>query len=313
MPLPGGSLSYVIEEKDGERSVSVTGLSGMVSSLTVPEQVDGYPVTEIAKKAFLSRKTLREVILPASLQRIGDWAFAYCSCLERVVMPAREIVFGRAIFLECDALKEVEMRRETGAGTTGERAGGISDTLSGKASVAELTAAAVASFGAYYLLDPVHAGDAEWLAKWDSSLLSYLHTEDQDGFAKQVLCGEEDYGSTDLEAYLNSRRKSKVRLALLRLLNPVGLAETLREELRLYLTAHTKGCLSEETWEVVFREHGEERRYFELFVETDCLTDENFDAVLSDMGGECPEMKAYFLKMKQERIGYTDFFEGLRL
>ena len=33
----------------------------MVSSLTVPEQVDGYPVTGIAKKAFLSRQTLENL------------------------------------------------------------------------------------------------------------------------------------------------------------------------------------------------------------------------------------------------------------
>ncbi len=301
--LPGGSLSYRIKEEKGRRAASVTGLSGPVSSLTVPPRLGDCPVTEISRKAFLSRKTLREVVLPATLERAEDWAFAYCSRLERVVLPAREITFGRSVFLECGALREIAVKE-------------MSDGLSGNPerwAVPELTAAAVVSFGAYYLLDPVHAGNREWLAKWDSCLLSYLHTQDQEGFAKQVLCGEEDYGSTDLEAYLKERRKSKVRLAFLRLLNPGGLKESVREELEKYLVSHTKGCLSEETWEVVLQEHGEERRYFELFTQLGCLTDVNFDGILTQIGEDCPEMKAYFLRIKQERIGYADFFEGLSL
>lgn len=356
--LPEGSLYYEIVGSLGQESVRITGGSGRMSVLVIPGRLEGYPVTEIGKKAFLSRKHLREVILPSSLRELGDWAFAYCSGLERVSFPERELRTGRSVFQECAALKYLDVRPgkwpETGrrigrdgraaddaaeicadaaesradaagfrtdaAEPRADAAGFRTDTAEPRADaagfrmdIAALQAAAIRFFEAYYLLDPVHAGDAEWLAKWDSRLLSYLHTDDHDGYARQVLCGEEDYGSTDLDAYLNGRRKEKVRLAYLRLLNPVGLRAKVREELQAYLLSHTKGCAGEEAWEILLGEHGEDRSYYELFARIGCLTQDNFDRALEEIGEEFPEMKAYFLKYKEEKIGYADFFAELSL
>ncbi len=294
--LPNGSLTYEIRKGNRGEEIVITGFSGLMSSLFIPEEIEGRPVAEIGRKAFLSKKRLRHLCLPSTLDKIDDWAFGYCSGLESVVLPNGPLTLGRAVFLECGNLKKLEVPRDDGENPP-----------------AELMAAAVTFFEAYYLVDPVMAGEKEWLSKFDNRMLSYLHTDDHEGYAKQVLCGEEDYGSTDLEAFLNHRRRSKVRLLYLRLLNPIGLAEEVRGELKDYLLAHTKGCPSEEAWEVVREEHGEERRYFELFAELGCLTEESFDAVIQEIGEGCPEMKAYFLRVKEERIGYTDFFEGLAL
>lgn len=281
-----------LQQTEAQREIFITGMSGSFGVLRVPEQIDGIPVTGIGRKAFLSRKLLREVLLPESLKTIEDWAFAYCSGLERAVLPDRELTIGRSVFLECGKLRRIE--------------------VAGRPDMAELMAAAVTFFEAYYLIDPLHAGEREWLAKWDNRLLAFLRTDDREGYAKQVLCGEEDYGSTDLEAFLNGRRRNKARLSFLRLLNPCGLSETVAEELRQYLSDHTKGCDSAEAWEVVLEEHGTERRYYELFADL-CLRQDNFDAVLNDIPEDCPEMKAYFLRRKQEQIGYTDFFDSLSL
>lgn len=311
LKIAGGSLFYQIQKNE----VCILRLQGSLQSttgeLSIPGQVEGMPVTSIGKKAFLSKKYLRRVILPDTIKEVGDWAFAYCSGLKEVELPKREISFGKSVFLECEALEFLIVRDgrdlEEGAVCSNHTA----ENLDGM--TAALLAAAVTVGEAYYLLDICEAGSREWLAKWDARMLTILHTPDQEGFSKQILCGEEDYGSTDLNAYISHRRKMKLRLMLLRLLYPFGLDGDIREELQTYLKTHTKGCASEEAWEVVLEEHGEDREYYGLFAELGCVTEDNLDGILQDIGEGYPEMKAYFMRYKAERIGYGDFFGELEL
>lgn len=287
LAVAGGSLYYRIEKE----KITITRFQGTASEVILPGQIEGMPVARIDKKAFLSRKNLRKVFLPDSMEEIGDWAFAYCGGLKEVVLPFREMRFGRAVFMECGSLAK----------------------LSGTHAQGELLAAAVTAFDAYYLLDLQAAGSREWLAKWDNRLMAVMQTPETEGYSRQVLCGEEDYGSTDLVAYTSSRRKQKVRLALLRLLYPEALSKDNRAVLEAYLRGHTKGSASgEEAWQVILEEHGNDRAYYSLFAELGCITEENFDGSLADIGEEHPEMKAFFLRYKEE-LGVKDFFAGLEL
>lgn len=291
LEIAGGSLYYEIRQN----YIIITCLQGLASEVKVPEQIEELPVREIAKKAFLSKKYLRKVSLPETVEEIGDWAFAYCDNLEQVILPGQNVRFDKAVFLECGKLK----RLYVGDGT--------------EEAIAALLAAAVTTAQAYYLLDVEEAGSAEWLAKWDARMMELLNRPDEEGFSRQVLCGEEDYGSTDMNVYVNEKRKVKVRLLLLRCLYSIGLDAGTREQLEQYLTAHTKGCASEETWQVIVQEHGNDREYYQLFTELNCLTEDNFDGIIADIGEDYPEMKAYFMRYKEEKIGYTDFFGELEL
>lgn len=316
LQLAGGELRYIIKN---EQAV-ITGYQGLASELIIPENIEHFPVVAVEKKAFLSKKHLRKIVLPASIQSIGEWAFAYCSNLEEVVLGvqginadrlvvnsntvdvklqdrkenSQSLSFGRAVFLDCHNLQKIVM-------------------ASKQDDIAYLMATAVSKMDAYYLLNVTEAGSAEWLNKWDARMLTLLHTPDYEGYSKQVLCGEEDYGSTDFQAYLNIRRKFKVRLVLARLLHPTGLAEEVRQELENYLLTHTSGCASEEAWEVIHTEHGEDRAYYELFVTVGCVHADNLERILADIGENYPEMKAYFMRVKAEQIGYNDFFQDLSL
>ena len=272
----------------------------VAGEVRIPEEADGRPVHTIARKEFLSKKNLRKVTVPACVNAVGDWAFAYCDNLHTAVFEGRPH-FGKAVFLGCEKLRLLYVGvRPQEAGASGE-------------DVAALLAAAVTVAEAPYLLDAEDAGSAEWLAKWDGRMMVILQSEDEEGYSKQVLCGEEDYGSTDLEAYRSGSRKRKVRLALLRLLHPVGLEQAARQTLEAYLKAHTKGCASEETWQVVLQEHGEEREFYQLFADLGCITEDNFDRLLADVGEEHPELRAYLMRYKSEQLGYSDFFAGLDL
>lgn len=266
----------------------------------IPEEVDGCPIHAIERKMFLSKKNLRKVTVPACVTEVGDWAFAYCDNLHTAVFEGQPS-FGRAVFLECKGLRYLYV------GTSPEEAGAEGEA------VAALLAAAVTVADAPYLLNAQEAGSLEWLQKWDARMQVILHSRDTEGYSKQVLCGEEDYGSTDLTAYINNRRKWKVRLAFLRLLYPIGLESAVRQQLEDYLLEHTKGGESEETWQVVLGEHGDEREYYQLFADLGCITAENFDGLLADVGEDKPELRAYLMRYKSEQLGVSDFFGGLDL
>jgi len=266
----------------------------------IPAEIDGCPVSAIERKQFSNKKQLRKITVPACVKSVGDWAFAYCDSLSVAVFEGRP-VFGRSVFLECKGLRHVYI------GTTPEEAGEQGEA------VAALLAAAVTVADAPYLLDAQEIGSAEWLAKWDARMMVILQSADTEGYSKQVLCGEEDYGSTDMTAYQSNRRKRKVRLALLRLLYPIGLADDMRQILEVYLREHTKGCEQEETWQVIVQEYGNERAYYQLFANLGCITETNFDSLLADVAEDNPELRAYLMRYKSENFGQSDFFADLEL
>lgn len=312
-------MEYRVAVKDGvlrlknyKKGLEVVAYEGEDIYLTIPESADteegNKPVLSLGKKAMLSCKSLRRVSLPESLEEVGDWAFAYCDELREVRLPKKEIRFGRGIFRECGKIRLVRVAGKP------EDAGG-------------LLAASVTLLDAPYLFTPLRCGDEDWLRQWDARMLQLLRAADGEGYSKMVLCGEEDYGSREnnLDYFLNQKRKSKVRIAFMRLLHPTGLEDEVKRELEDFLRGHTvgSGCedepagekeeeeLWDETWQVLQAEHGEDGEYYKLFTEIGCLTERNFDRILSEAGEDHPEMKAWFLKYKEEQIGYGDFFAQL--
>ena len=79
-------FSYVIQ--DGE--VIITGLTqAMIPDrcLTIPDRIEGCPVTEIAAEAFKNQKSIEKVVLPDSIRIIHDYAFSTCSNLKDINFP----------------------------------------------------------------------------------------------------------------------------------------------------------------------------------------------------------------------------------
>lgn len=291
---------YYLTLCEEETGWVVTGCGGTAPIVQVPSEVEGKPVTGIGKKAFLSRKNMRELLLPVTIGKIEDWAFAYCGKLERIVIPGVVEEIGRAVFANCTSLVQVDCLEGEGWQKWSEDVG-------------HLLAAAVKELESYYLLEPGEVGSTEWLNKWDARLLAVMEEDDQEGYQKQVLCGEEDYGSTDLGAFLTQKRKKKVRLSMLRLRYAQGLSEERKAYLTNYLLAHTKGCESEEAWQVLLQEYAYDKESWQLFLDLGCVTQANIEEMLAEMGEEHPEMKAYFLRYKAQKLGYEDFFAGLEL
>lgn len=288
----GGSVTYQV--CSGE--IHVTECRVEDAFFKVPEEIEDMPVTVIGKKAFLGSKLLRELFLPDTVREVGDWAFAHCGNLRRVILPKRDISFGKGIFKDCHGLQKICFIGEEND------------------DIEQLLAAAPVMLEADYLLAPLEAGDKVWFEKLDARLMTLLNKPDEEGYSRQVLCGEEDLMAS-LELYLQERQREKARLCYLRLLNDRELDDHLRRYMEEYLKSHSKGCESEASWEVVFRERGDERRYYQCFAMAGCITSDNFDGLLQDMGDSYPEMKAYLLRYKDEKLSLneTDFFTGLSL
>ena len=295
LEMAGMSFSY---RETGGRA-TILGIEGSAPHLKVPGAIDGCPVTAIEKKAFFDCRNLRTAVLPDSLEELGSWAFAHCMRLERVELPWKALRMGKDPFIGSQKLERIDLRKE-GA----ERA---------DCPVAPLLASAAVRMEDPHLFSIEEAGNAEWLKRWDARMLVILREPDVNGFEKNVLTGEEDYASTDLERFVHEKRRAKVRLAFLRLLCPEGLQDGVRRELETYLQAHTRGCPSQETWQVLLEEYGDRKDYYEKFARLGCLTIENFDGILQDMKGRYPEMKAYFMRYKEENLGGSDFFASLSL
>lgn len=299
LDLPGGSL-YFDFYKPGKNeqvnidAVSLVRCSSHLVEATIPptfqipfgeREGEILPVIDIKRKAFLGNKRLKRVVIPEGVRSIGEWAFASCSSLASVEFESDfDIRFGKGVFLNCNQLEALRI------------CGRDSQFAALLASVAMIPETA-------YLLNLREAGSQEWIRKYDARLMDLLQRPDEEGFSKQILCGEEDYGSTNKELYESNQRREKIRFFFLRMMNDQGLSEELREKLLAYLLEHTAGKEQDETWRVILEEKGDLRSWYGCFVELGCLTKENLDGVLLDIGEGNPEMKAYFLDAMSKRSG----------
>lgn len=290
MEVRGGKLSYRIT---GERA-EIESCHVSEGIFEIPDEIEGFPVTGIGKKAILGSKILRELTLPQNIMEIGAFAFANCTNLQNVRMPRRDIRFGKGVFRECKSLLHIYF-----TGQEDEKMAG-------------LLAMVPVILDAEYLLTPAEAGGREWTEKLDARLVTLLQGADEEGYLKQVLCGEEDLMAS-LELYLAGRRREKASLCFVRLCNDIGLQDSLRKYLQQYLRENTKGCEYEAAWEIVLKEHPEEIKYYQILAEAGGIMTENFQGLIEDMGESYPEMKGWLLRYKEENMAGEDFFAGLLL
>lgn len=291
-----GALQYRIIDNQAE----IIAYRGKDMEVTIPDQVESCPVIGIGKKAFLSNKMIKQITLPDSIRHIDDWAFAYCTKLNKMILPYHNMEIGQGIFKECDSLDQIIDEQ---GDMSSKR---IIDT-------AYLLAATMSRLDAFYLFDFENAGMDSWFVQWDARMLYLMSLDDAEGFSKMLLCGEEDYGSKEnnLDYYMEQKRRSKVRLAMLRLMHDYGLTQEARSILRGYLLAHNKGQATEETWRVVLEEHGDDKEYYQFLIDLGCVTGGVFQDMMSDMGEKHTEMKAFLMRyhssLKEEQDAFAAF------
>ena len=268
---PEGSL--VFEEKaDGLSLVRVTG---NFTEVIIPEKPDGERImTSVSKKAFLGRRTIKKIVLPGTVRMVGDWCFASCVNLTGVSMPVCEA--GEGIFNGCTSLEQIMLP-------------GISEDMS------YLLAGAV-RYGAPPHLTDICNIEADRFDKWDAWVMRLLDEPDDEGFTNQILCGEEDYGSCDKDAYESGRRVLKVSLCHLRLLHPQDISVVNKGRMSDYIRDHREGSeKGNESW-IAVRDHFPDKKHFDMLNSLGCIDDTNRDRMLTGLGDDKQELKSLLIK-----------------
>jgi hypothetical protein len=73
----------------------VTGYTGGASTVAIPKEAQGYPVTAIGSQAFKGNISLKEIILHPAIASIGEQAFAGCIGLSKIDIPAGVAMIGQ--------------------------------------------------------------------------------------------------------------------------------------------------------------------------------------------------------------------------
>ena len=96
-------LAY--EKIAGEQAYAVTGIGECTAlDISVPEEHDGMPVTNIADNAFANQTALHTVTLPDSIVAIGSSAFSGCTALNSVIIPEQVTAIEMCTFMGCTEL-----------------------------------------------------------------------------------------------------------------------------------------------------------------------------------------------------------------
>ncbi|MBR3020042.1 MAG: leucine-rich repeat domain-containing protein [Clostridia bacterium] len=104
-----GGVQYRLYEKSAT-AVGLVKDAEPPETLTLPDEVDGLPLTAIRQNAF-SGMSIRELVLPASVQTIHQGAFRNCTALESVTFAGenKKLSIGNEAFRGCAALKAVHL------------------------------------------------------------------------------------------------------------------------------------------------------------------------------------------------------------
>lgn len=76
--------------------------------LIIEAYICGKPVLEIANNAFHFGH-MKRLVIPDTVERIGDYAFEYCSELEEIVFSKNLKSIGKYAFNKCENIKKIEL------------------------------------------------------------------------------------------------------------------------------------------------------------------------------------------------------------
>ena len=98
-------------ELDEDGNATITKYIGGVYCLTIPEELDGYPVVAIGANAFKDNTSLGSVVIPDCVISIGENAFNGCTYLTSIILPNNNqfIYIDQGVLANTSSLCDVEI------------------------------------------------------------------------------------------------------------------------------------------------------------------------------------------------------------
>jgi hypothetical protein len=90
-------------------AITLTHYTGAGGSVTIPDQIDGLPVTSIGAQAFSNNTAITNIVIPNTVTNIGDYAFYGGTGLTNVTLPASVTTLGRNPFALCGQLASLSV------------------------------------------------------------------------------------------------------------------------------------------------------------------------------------------------------------
>jgi hypothetical protein len=103
--MPSAKAQFTYTTNSG--SITITKYTGAGGAVTIPDTINGYPVTSIGEQAFYYCTSLTSVTISNSVTTIGDEAFYLCSSLTSVTIPNSVTNIGSLAFSDCNDLTSV--------------------------------------------------------------------------------------------------------------------------------------------------------------------------------------------------------------
>ena len=282
--VQNGGFILIFENEDCTR---LTGYEGGESVLDLSEYGS---LTVIDRKAFLSCKILRKVILPAGIENVGEWAFSKCTNLQSVNIDRAVGVnlFGKGVFEGCDNLTEIS----------------FADTDKGLARLLALTTNRMSND---YLLRSSDLGQKTWYDKWDISLMSVLKLDSNNMEADFATGGEEDLpfvgvGMVDGEMpdegvdFFKGIEKNKCLLAYIRLMYDSYLSDSMREYLCDFIKERAFGCSPAYAFNTLNEECGGDIEYYKIYMDVVKPDKETINKMAQSLNATLIQAKAFLIE-----------------
>src|SRR6266568_2850502 len=106
LPAVVQAQDYTYTTNNGE--ITITAYTGPGGVVTIPDTINGYPVTSIGDSAFYYKLTVTNVTIPNSVTSIGNYAFFYCSGLRSVTIGNSVTSIGNHAFYYCHGLTNID-------------------------------------------------------------------------------------------------------------------------------------------------------------------------------------------------------------
>ncbi|MBO4524139.1 MAG: leucine-rich repeat protein [Ruminococcus sp.] len=99
------TFSFEYEIKD--KQVTVTGCNENINIISIPSEIEGFPVVSVADNAFSGNTDIISCILPDSITSVGEKAFSNCPLLSSLSIGKGLSDIGDYAFTACPELKNI--------------------------------------------------------------------------------------------------------------------------------------------------------------------------------------------------------------